>query len=119
MSPTSGSGSIVVDSTPSWGISISYEANQLRRRFPSSTSDTRTHRAVNVAESIVVTNSVPRGTDCQVYSPAAGACATGDCSAGGTGLPAVPPSGRISIRQPVRRAASRAFCPSRPMAKDN
>ena len=28
-------------------------------------------------------------------------------------------SGRISIRQPVRRAASRAFCPSLPMASDS
>lgn len=26
-------------------------------------------------------------------------------------------SERMSIRQPVRRAASRAFCPSRPMAR--
>lgn len=28
-------------------------------------------------------------------------------------------SGRISIRHPVRRAASRAFCPSRPIASDS
>lgn len=28
-------------------------------------------------------------------------------------------SGRMSIRQPVRRAANRAFCPSRPMASDS
>lgn len=28
-------------------------------------------------------------------------------------------SGRMSIRQPVRRAASRAFCPSRPIASES
>jgi hypothetical protein len=28
-------------------------------------------------------------------------------------------SGLMSIRQPVSRAASRAFCPSLPMASDN
>jgi hypothetical protein len=28
-------------------------------------------------------------------------------------------SGRMSIRQPVRRAASRAFCPSLPIASDS
>ena len=28
-------------------------------------------------------------------------------------------SERMSIRQPVSRAASRAFCPSRPMASDS
>lgn len=28
-------------------------------------------------------------------------------------------SGRMSIRQPVRRAARRAFCPSRPMARES
>lgn len=47
MGSTSRSGSLVVDSTPSRGMSISYEANQLRRRFSSSTSDTHAHRAVN------------------------------------------------------------------------
>jgi hypothetical protein len=28
-------------------------------------------------------------------------------------------SGRMSIRQPVSRAANRAFCPSRPIARDS
>lgn len=28
-------------------------------------------------------------------------------------------SGRMSIRQPVSRAASRAFCPSRPIARES
>jgi hypothetical protein len=36
------------------------------------------------------------------------------CQAGGTSV-----SGRMSIRQPVRRAASRAFWPSLPIARDN
>lgn len=31
--------------------------------------------------------------------------------------PATAVSGRMSIRQPVSRAANRAFCPSRPMAR--
>jgi hypothetical protein len=32
---------------------------------------------------------------------------------------ASPPSPRMSMRQPVNRAASRAFCPSRPMASES
>ena len=35
------------------------------------------------------------------------------------GGPAASVSGRMSIRQPVNRAASRAFCPSRPIANDS
>lgn len=38
---------------------------------------------------------------------------------GGESGPPGPLSGRISIRQPVIRAASRAFWPSRPIAKDS
>jgi hypothetical protein len=34
-------------------------------------------------------------------------------------LPAGSMSGRMSMRHPVRRAASRAFCPSRPMASES
>ena len=46
----------------------------------------------------------------------------GGPSASGSGLgagQASAVSGRMSMRQPVRRAASRAFCPSRPIASDN
>ena len=40
-------------------------------------------------------------------------------AAAGADLPAGSMSGRMSIRHPVKRAASRAFCPSRPMASES
>ena len=53
------------------------------------------------------TAAMDPGGDSTVDSPAGADC------------PPVGVSGRISMRQPVRRAASRAFCPSRPIARDN
>ena len=112
MGSTSRPGSIAIDDAPTGGIGVGYEANQIRRRLSSSTSDAYAHRALIQAESVVATNSVPQGTDPQVYSPAVGV--------GACGAPApLPPSGRMSIRHPVSLAASRAFCPSRPIAKDS
>ena len=63
-----------------------------------------------------------RGDRCRVYP--SGHLAQSTDGAGGTSEPlaagsAAAVSGRISIRQPVRRAASRAFCPSRPMARES
>jgi hypothetical protein len=113
MGSTSRPGSIAIDDAPTGGIGIGHETNQIRRRLSSSTSDAHAHRALIQAESVVATNSVPRGTDPQVYSPAGGA---GAC---GATAPPAPPSGRMSIRHPVSLAASRAFCPSRPIAKDS
>ena len=101
MGSTPRSDSFVVDDAPTTGIGIGYESNQVRRRLSSSTSDAHAHRALIQAESVVATNSVPRGTGPQVYSPAIGV--------GACGAPALfPPSGRMSIRHPVSLAASRA-----------
>ena len=58
---------------------------------------------------------VPAESGVAVTSPVSGATAVPDCVSGSD--PAV--SGRMSMRQPVNRAASRAFCPSRPIASDN
>ncbi len=58
-----------------------------------------------------------QGSSGAVYSAAAGvgtSLASGPGSASGVSV-----SGRISIRQPVSRAASRAFCPSRPIANES
>ncbi len=81
------------------GGGVGHDANQGRFRFPGSTPDT-------------CPDGLTRGAGPQVYPPA------GPGPAGPAGL-AGPLSGRMSMRQPVSRAARRAFCPSRPMAKDS
>ena len=94
---------VEVDDAPSGGAD--HEADQPRHRLSGSTPDTCANRAV----------CVPRGTGDQVYP-----LSEGSSTAAAAGpLPAVPPSGRMSMRQPVSRAASRAFCPSRPMASES
>ena len=96
---------VVIDDAPTGGGDIGYEANQPRHRLSGSTPDTCANRAV----------CVPRGTGPQVYPSSEGSSA----AAAAGPPPAVPPSGRMSMRHPVSRAASRAFCPSRPMASES
>ena len=56
--------------------------------------------------------------DCSVYS-GDGRASDGFAEGKVPDAPPWPPSGRMSIRHPVSRAASRAFCPSRPIASDS
>jgi len=75
-----------------------------RRPWPRS-ADIATARKIDVSTPYPVDE--PAG----VSGPASGADSM-------PGWPAAV-SGRMSIRQPVSRAASRAFCPSRPIARDS
>ncbi len=103
MSSASREAPVVVDDAPTGGVG--HEADQPRHRLSGSTPDARANRAA----------CVPRGTGPQVYP-----LSVGPSAVAATGpLPAVPPSGRMSMRQPVSRAASRAFCPSLPMASES
>src|SRR6478609_335161 len=55
-----------------------------------------------------------------VYRSAASAALVSDVAVRGAGADALTaPSERMSIRQPVSRAASRAFCPSLPIARES
>ena len=105
MGSASREGPVVVDDAPSGGGGVGYEANQPRHRLSGSTPDTCANRTV----------CVPRGTGRQVYPPSEGP----STAAAAGPLPAVPPSGRMSMRHPVSRAASRAFWPSRPIASES
>lgn len=98
MGSTPGSGPLLVDGAPAGGGGIGDQSNQVRYRPPGSAPDTRP-------------GGLPRGTSGQVYSP--------DAAGGLAWSPVTPLSGRISMRQPVSRAASLAFCPSLPMASDS
>jgi hypothetical protein len=88
------------------------EGGQARRRadgIPRRCAGGRVHR---------LPRSVPLVAPCSDRRTRAGQSAAGGSSAGwDTGTGAV--SGRISMRHPVSRAASRAFWPSRPMANDS
>jgi hypothetical protein len=55
----------------------------------------------------------------EVYRATPSAVGLGAVTAGPSSTIAGLVSDRMSIRQPVRRAASRAFCPSLPMARDS
>lgn len=100
---TPGPSLIRVNRTSTGGGWVGHDANQGRFRFSGSTPDARADAR---------SGRLPQETDPQVY-PLPGADSA-------TAAPPVNPlSGRMSMRQPVNRAARRAFCPSRPMANDS
>src|SRR5690606_30466179 len=105
-------------------------SHQLATQPPLPTSHTRANRLVTgctvrggrqlVLRHSRVYRSGPLRTEggyCSGVPPAAEA-ACGPAGAG-SDCPAVSASLRMSIRHPVSRAASRAFCPSLPMASDS
>ena len=73
------------------------------------------HPTIRIMDQAPVHQDEPLHLPCVDHLPAADAGPTwrahcwGETSA----------SERMSIRHPVRRAASRAFCPSRPIARDS
>jgi hypothetical protein len=84
-------------------------SQQLGTRRSTPTSHTGAYRSRATDHREVYLLAHPTGfAGATAGSRAPGAC----CDATGV-------SGRISIRQPVRRAARRAFCPSLPIASDN
>lgn len=105
MGSTSRPGPIRIHRTSAGGRWVGHDAHQGRSWFPSSTPDARS-------------DGFAREANGQVYSPS-GAGWSSPSPGPPVGAAAGPLSGRISIRQPVSRAASRAFCPSRPIAKDS
>ena len=70
-----------------------HDSEQARHPIPLTAPDAGAHRATDRAHDVTVISN--------------------------HGSPALAASERMSMRHPVMRAASRAFCPSRPMASDN
>jgi hypothetical protein len=89
------------------GAVLCHHAQELRRGRALAAADAGALRPVGVGHP-------------QVASSGDGTCSSvGSTFAAGADLPAGSMSGRMSMRHPVKRAASRAFCPSRPMASES